>query len=51
VAVRSQPAGLILEYLLTDRIGGKGYRDPLVAAGMLGIAGTSDLDETRRRRT
>lgn len=39
-----QPAGLMLEKLLTDRSGAKGDRDLLVVAGMLAIATTSDLD-------
>jgi hypothetical protein len=38
-------AGLLLEKLVTDRMGEKGERDLLVALGLLTIAGPDDLDE------
>jgi hypothetical protein len=40
-----RPAGLLLEKLVTDRAGGKGDRDLLVALGLLMTAGAADLDE------
>lgn len=38
-------AGLLLEKLVTDRIGEKGDRDLLVALGLLVSAGPADLEE------
>jgi hypothetical protein len=40
-----QPAGLLLEKLVTDRTGEKGERDLLVALGLLAAASSADLDE------
>jgi hypothetical protein len=40
-----QPAGLLLEKLVTDRTGEKGERDLLVALGLLAAASPADLDE------
>lgn len=40
-----QPAGLLLEKLVTDRTGEKGDRDLLVALGLLSAASPADLDE------
>ncbi len=40
-----QPAGLLLEKLVTDRTGEKGERDLLVALSLLTAASPADLDE------
>jgi hypothetical protein len=39
-----QPAGLLIEKLLTDRAGEKGERDLLVALGLLAVTPSADLD-------
>lgn len=39
-----QPAGLLIEKLLTDRAGDKGERDLLVALGLLAVTSPADLD-------
>jgi len=40
-----QPAGLLLEKLVTDRTGEKGERDLLVTIGLLAATSPADLDE------
>jgi hypothetical protein len=40
-----RPAGLMIEKLLTDRTGEKGARDLLVVAGLLSVAGPTEVEE------